>query len=68
MSDVDAQAAADLLVTLMAPMLQARADATAALAEVAALVGAQPSRQLPDPSALPDGSLVEVINGHWVNL
>ncbi|MBK8638033.1 MAG: hypothetical protein IPN92_06985 [Chromatiaceae bacterium] len=59
---------AELLAELLVPYLEARDAAVAAAAETAALLTATQERLLPDPATLPDGAMVQVINGQWVLL
>lgn len=56
------------LSALLAPAMQAGAEAGATLAALNALVQAPTTRPLPDPSALPDGTMVQVLQGQWVIL
>lgn len=59
---------ADLLVELMTPYWEARDEAVQAAMMTQSLLESAEARLLPDPTELPDGTLVQVLDGQWVTL
>lgn len=55
-------------VERLVPYLEARAAAVAAAQAAQATARDLSRRTLPNPAALPDGTLVQVISGQWVVL